>query len=169
MINFLKIKKLNKGFTLIELLVVIAIIGILATMIMEIIGDATDRAEDAERLSTVRQMSSVLAREVAVGVDAPLKGCTTADADTTTCGDAADQRTIQTEFARMKDPEHDNVGDICALGVTGPCRFGISKADGSPGARTDNYQICFWLEVGAGGLNAGLNSIRNGVFHEGCQ
>jgi hypothetical protein len=125
-------------------------------------------ARDAHRMSAVRQLSSVLAIEVAMGVNAPLTGCVTADAATITC--TGPGTAILREFARMVDPKHDAETDICgAPGVTGPCQFGISNAAGDAGARTDDYQICFYLEVGAGGLDAGFNSIRNGVFHTGCK
>ena len=75
----------------------------------------------------------------------------------------------------MIDPEH-NFPPTIALPIctsatttnTAPCQFGISDILGINYPHTNDYQICFWLEVGAGGQPAGLNSIRDGVFYEGC-
>ena len=60
MLNFIVRNKSNRGFTLIELLIVIAIIGILSGMVMVVVGDAVNRAEDAQRLSIIRQLTSQL-------------------------------------------------------------------------------------------------------------
>lgn len=52
--------KYSTGFTLVELLVVIAVLGSLAAMILINFGSQTDKAEDVERRSDIRQYQAAL-------------------------------------------------------------------------------------------------------------
>lgn len=54
-------RHLPKGFTLIELLVVIAIIGILAGIVLAGLGGSRTSAQDAKRISEIRQIQYALA------------------------------------------------------------------------------------------------------------
>lgn len=50
----------NKGFTLIELLVVVAIIGLLSSVVLASLNTARTKANDAARISGIRQLQSAL-------------------------------------------------------------------------------------------------------------
>lgn len=52
--------KKQKGFTLIELLVVIAIIGLLSTLAMVSLNNARQKAQDARRMSDLKQLSTAM-------------------------------------------------------------------------------------------------------------
>jgi prepilin-type N-terminal cleavage/methylation domain-containing protein len=155
--------KKQKGFTLIELLVVIAIIGILASIVLVSLGGARAKARDAQRLSDVKQMALILEMESSGG-SAALVGCTTADADVTTCTGPGEV----SQFSNFDDPS--NPTAICSSATTSdPCQYSVSKEDGSAGAETGDYEICFYLESGAGSLSSGMNKITTGSqLSAGC-
>ncbi len=50
----------KKGFTLIELLVVIAIIALLSTLAVVALGSARKKANDAKRVSDIKQVQTAL-------------------------------------------------------------------------------------------------------------
>jgi prepilin-type N-terminal cleavage/methylation domain-containing protein len=56
------IKKNNKGFTLVELLVVVAIMGILSTVVVEVVPDAITKAKLASFASTLATVQSSVDR-----------------------------------------------------------------------------------------------------------
>lgn len=51
-------KNFKKGFTLIELLVVIAIIGILATLVLGVLGNSKNKGQDSKIRSQLAQMNN---------------------------------------------------------------------------------------------------------------
>lgn len=142
---------------------------ILFLMFFPAIDRVMERGRDAKRLADVKELSLILEREQLTmlgglgGVE--LEGCIAADSKTTTC---ALQGIIERDFSIIEDPMGNG---ICgAPGVTGPCHYGISREDGSPGARTDDYQICFYLEIGDVSLGEGFNSIvTGGRLRTGCK
>jgi len=144
--------KKQKGFTLIELLVVIAIIGILASIVLVSLGGARAKARDAQRLSDVKQLALILEMESSGG-SAALVTCTAADADVTTCTGPGEV----SQFANFSDPTG---SDLCTGASIDICQYSVSQADGDAAAETGDYQICFFLESGAGSLAAGLHSIE---------
>ncbi len=54
-----KLSKTKKGFTLIEILIVVAIIGILATIVVVSMRQASDRGKSAKIISSVVQVRSI--------------------------------------------------------------------------------------------------------------
>ena len=55
-----KILKEKSGFTLIELLVVISIIGVLSTIVLSSISGARTRAQDAKKITQIKQIQTAL-------------------------------------------------------------------------------------------------------------
>lgn len=153
--------KKSRGFTLIELLVVIAIIGILASIVLVSLGGARAKARDAQRISDVKQLSLVLEMEEASVPGTDLAGCTAAGDKTTACTNAGD---ILTAFTILKDPTAKGTGTACDSAAAAACDYSLGIA----AASTDDYEICFYLESGAGGLSAGQHRIiESGVFDPG--
>ena len=153
--------KKQKGFTLIELLVVIAIIGILASIVLVSLGGAREKARDAQRLSDVKQLALILEMESSGG-SAALVTCVAADADVITCTGPGEV----SQFANFSDPTGSALCTSASLDV---CQYSISKADGDAAAETGDYQICFWLESGAGSLDGGLHSIETNSQFGTCE
>ena len=153
----------EKGFSLIELLIVVAIMGILAAVVLSSLGTAREKARDARRLEDVKDMVKLLVIEADSG-NVALTGCAAADALTSVCTGPGDV----SSFADYSDPSLSTTA--CTNASTGACAYSISQADGEAAAGTEDYQICFYLEYGAGGLDAGLNSAVGpiGKLTAGC-
>lgn len=149
----------KKGFTLIELLVVIAIIGLLSTLAVVSLNSARAKARDARRMSDVKQVSTVFEIEEAGNPGVAIKGCIAADARAYICNGPGEIIQIENVFT---DPSS-NIA--CTDASTGVCDYSVSQVNGDAAATTSDYQVCFYLESGAGGLAAGLHAIEpGGVF-----
>ncbi|MBU1046221.1 type II secretion system GspH family protein [Patescibacteria group bacterium] len=153
----------QKGFSLIELLIVVAIMGILAAVVLSSLGTAREKARDARRLEDVKDMVKLLVIEADSG-NVSLTGCTAADALTSICTGPGDI----SNFPDYGDPSESITA--CTGASTAACNYSVSKADGSAGAGTEDFQICFYLEYGSGTLNAGPNSAVGpvGKLTAGC-
>lgn len=156
--------KNQKGFTLIELLVVIAIIGLLSTMAVVSLNSARGKARDAKRVSDVKQLSNLIEMSAANTASGGYKGILPANC--ATAGDATgDCGTFEgVNWYTIKDPST-TATTACSTGTNDICDYTMSVTNSS----TDSYGICFYLEEGAGGLAAGLNTIGpGGTITAGC-
>jgi len=148
--------KHEKGFTLIELLVVIAIIGLLSTLAVVQLNSARGKARDARRISDVKQLSTLLEMEAANDETTALLGCILAGDITSACTSPAPLDQI----TNFEDPNEDTTACDGAGTIvsTAPCMYTLGIA----GATVGNYEICFFLEQGIGGLGAGVHNITEG-------
>ena len=158
-------KTTQKGFTLIELLVVIAIIGLLAGIVLVSLGGARQSARDARRIADVKQLALILEIED-IQETLDLTGCTGADAGADTCLGPGDVSLFSS--TPFKDPTS-ATSTVCTSVSTAVCQYSVSQSGGAAAATTANYQICFYLEKGAAGLDVGRNSIyTGGLLRAGC-
>ena len=146
----------QRGFTLIELLVVIAIIGLLSTMAVVSLNSARGKARDAKRVSDVKQLSNIIEMEAANtasgGYNVLPDTCDAIGELTTACGATFGG----VDWSKISDPSGTAA---CNNASTGVCAYAMTKAEA-----TDDYEICFYLEEGAGGIAKGKNRINAGGF-----
>ena len=159
--------KTKSGFTLIELLVVIAIIGLLSSLAVVNLNSARGKARDAKRINDVKQLALLIEIHVASGATGNYLGTLPAGCDsagevekTTGCG------TFEgVDFTLIIDPSAQGTGTTCQSGVVDTCDYGMTINN----TTTDDYEICFYIEEGAGSVEQGLNSVNQGsVITSGC-
>ncbi len=153
------------GFTLIELLVVIAIIGLLSSVVFASLNSARVKGRDANRVSTLKQIANAV--NLADADPALAFSCNTAHVDISTCTIASTPSA--TSFAQFKDPS--TTGTACTNASAATCQYSVAKSDGTAAATTQNYEVCSYLEVGAGVLPAGrvrIGSDTGGGIVAGC-
>ncbi len=131
------------GFTLVELLITIGIIGILATVTVISVQNAQVKARDAKRLSEIKSLGTALDIYATdfPGLDL---GCNSGDfvKDCTALQDPS--AGVAINFSAYRDP----AGTVaCTNGVGKPCQYTIrSKNPALPKPKTDDYEICFYLQ-----------------------
>ncbi len=140
----------QKGFTLIELLVVIAIIGLLSSVVLASLNSARAKARDARRVSDLKQIANMIAT---LPENQAFAGCTGADAEASTCTTPA--------LSVYNDPSA-TAGVDCTSASTAVCDYTISQDDGGAGATANDWQVCAYLETGAGDLSSGVVTISSG-------
>lgn len=132
--------KNRKGFTLIELLVVIAIIGLLSTLAVVALGSARQKANDAKRLSDIKQIQTALELYYTDQNSYPVAGSAVNLGDTNyACLNASGFST-----AGCANP-------YMGLVPEGPTAGEFYSYVGS----TTTYTITASLQAGAGGFGAG--------------
>lgn len=153
-----------------ELLVVIGIIGVLATISVASLQSAQKRARDTKRIAVVKGMSTMIE-----GEDAGSPGTAIVCAAGAACGDLVDTTTVtgpstlaDAGFKGAVDPQAPT--DVCTAASVKACKYAISTSTGAAEPKTNDYQICFFLEAGGAGLQWGMNSIvTGGAFTKGCK
>ena len=151
--------KNKKGFTLIELLVVIAIIGLLSTLAVVSLNNARAKARDAKRVSDIKQISILIEMEAANsatgGYDVLPDLCDAAGDLLSACSIGG------VDLSTITDPS----GTVaCTNASAATCAYAIGLAE-----VTDNYEICFYLEDGAGSVAQGVNKVSAGsIITAGC-
>lgn len=156
-------KKTNEsGFTLIELLVVISIIGLLSTMAVISLGSAKAKARDAQRVSDVRQLVTLLSMAASIDPNQPLSGCINSNtASTTFCTGPHDV----SQFSTLKDPSKSN--SACVVGSNDVCQYAILSPSAQASAvNVASATVIFYLENGSAGMGKGTHTVSTlGVFN----
>ena len=154
----------KKGFTLIELLVVIAIIGLLSTMAVFSLNSARTKARDAKRMSDMKMLSTAMemyasdngaytdAFGSSIAVGALLEGASGIEYNSA----------ILLDLSTLKDPSGKSG---CTGGSKAACKYSVNIAPS-----LTEWQVCFYLEKGAGNLDSGLNHVSaGGVMDANCK
>lgn len=107
----------QSGFSLIELLVVVAIIGMLASVAVVSFRDAQQRAQDAQRLSDVREVTKALELYFTNHAHYPVLTATTT---LTGADELSDILSAEDAIPRTpKDPRHPNLSYTYRTNDTG--------------------------------------------------
>ena len=126
--------------------------------------DDQARARDSIRINHIKQMSTILELLEANLSGSNLNGCTQSNVSAQLCR----QEDGQLLFATLKDPS--NPSGICNYYKNEVCEYSISSSKGYGAPKTNDYQICFFLERDTTVASAGLHSITSGgLLKSGCR
>jgi len=153
--------KINtKGFTLIELLVVIAIIGILASIVLVSLNSARSKGRDAARVTALKEM----AKSIQLNDADPAPTFWTTVGGTTGCSAGSVKNClaigksgagVSSGFGSYTDPSGSSA---CLKTSSAACQYAIGSELNLTAApvSSSNWQICTYLETGAGSLSKGM-------------
>jgi len=151
----------NKGFTRQEALIVLGVLVVLVVATIFSISVSNKKARDAVRLSDVRRMSVAIEEANTKTPHAFVPGCTHSYAPTVSCiGD--DGMFSLSDFVDPSDPVSPCLGNASGAVSDDVCAYSISSADGKTQARLNDYQVCFFLEIGTSDYKKGIYRVENG-------
>lgn len=160
----------RRGFTIIEVLVVVSIIILLLSVIMVSLGEAKFRARDARRVAEMAEMYKE-AMLVHAEPATPFSGCGASHVATNTC--------TNPDLSKFRDPAKPDL--TCNSSSVKACDYSVAGANGNAiqgvlgvinVPNTQDFEICSYLEGGAGSLSKGLVSVGSasgGVIVRGCK
>lgn len=139
-------------------------IGAVSPEEKNVLMDSQARSRDKRRILDIRQMATRMELEEANKPGSTLLGCDAAHVAAQLCADTSGKIL----FSRYKDPS--NPSGVCLPESSGVCEYSVSRKDGGFGAKTNDYEVCFWLERDTTDLKAGLNRATvGGILESGCR
>ena len=157
----------KRGFTLIELAVVMSVLALLLVIIVFAINISKMKSRDSLRLSHVKGIGIILDNEDIQSPSSDIFGCAKPNSLIQSC--AGPKRIL--DIISYKDPK---------IGAANPCKGGdsvsknicgysISNSAGGGSPKTNDYEICFYLERGTKDFPRGIYSISmGGIIDAGC-
>lgn len=157
----------QKGFTKIEAMVIIGIFLALIVGVGFLMKYVQRDSRGATRLSHMRQISAAIEFQHILTPGGAFLGCGSAYTPISACAGPGKISALQ-GFSDPSAPKN-----IPCQGASGTlsrslCSYSASSSDGKSGAKTSDYQICFWLENNAASLKKGLHSIKTGGVFGRC-
>ena len=130
-----------------------------------VLADSKAKNRDAQRIYDIKQMSLLLDLEDAELQGQALDGCQWSHMDTHLC---LGKNKTPLFNSNLADPSKPSA--LCESSSQDVCEYSISRSDGGSGIKTNDYEICFWLERDTSSLKAGLNQVTmGGVLEAGCK
>ncbi len=149
----------GKGFTLVELLVVVAIIGILGSIVLVSVSGSRAKGRDAKR---VEDLQGILKNIIVTqGFNSVDLGCNP--------NNSPHVITDCTLFSGYTDPSGTTLCNKGPFPAPAVCQYTLFPLNGNA-LRTDQFEICAYLESGTGPYSKGdvqINS-NNAAVVAGC-
>ena len=162
------IKHQENGFTLIELAVIMSVLALLLVIIVFAINASKMKSRDSLRLSHAKGMGIILDNEDIQSPSSDILGCIQSNSLIQSC--TGPKRIL--DIKNFQDPK---------IGASNPCKGGdafskaicgysISNNAGQGNPKTNDYEICFYLEKGTKDFPRGIYSIgMGGIIEAGCK
>ena len=157
----------ENGFTLIELASVMSVLALLLVIIVFAVNISKMKSRDSLRLSHVRGIGIILDNEDIQSPSSDIVGCVEPNSLIQSC--AGPKRIL--DIKNFTDPKI-GASNPCKGGDTALktiCGYSISNSSGQGNPKTNDYEICFYLERGTKDFPRGIYSIKaGGVIGAGC-